>query len=72
MWVGACVTVAAVSITDQLCSAIGTKWVGVQDVGVLGPRAEGGLCAGAPPGGSLPWVGWCPADCLLPLVLKAK
>lgn len=56
MWVGACVTVAAVSITDQLCSAIGTKWVGVQDVGVLGPSGRGrALCWGSP--GGIPAVG---------------
>lgn len=73
-------TVAAVwaSLTglEPHCSAMGTKWVEIQDMGVLHPvLRQRALCWGSPRrwgGESLPWAGGAPANCLLPLVLKAK
>lgn len=68
-------TVAAVGVSDQ-SGATALPWAPsgweFRMWGYSSPQAEG-LCAGAPPGGDpCHGQGGAPADCLLPLVLKAK
>lgn len=68
-------TVAAVGITDQSRATV-LPWVpsrvGAQDVGVLQAPRQRALCWGSPKGDPCLGQGGAPADCLLPLVLKAK
>lgn len=73
-------TVAAVGITDQsgatlLCHGYqvgGSSGCGGSGCGGTPVLRQRALCWGSPRGGSLPWAGGAPANCLLPLVLKAK
>lgn len=68
-------TVAAVGIADQT-GVTALPWVpsgvGAQNVGVLQAPRQRALCWGSPKGDPCHGQGGAPADCLLPLVLKAK
>lgn len=68
-------TVAAVGITDQ-SGATALPWVPsgweFRMWGYFSPLRQKALCWGSPRGDPCHGQGSAPADCLLPLVLKAK